>query len=147
VTYTRTARARFTVASWDEDVVVDLDGKEAGTTSGDAYYPRRGWSNARCGYRYAGDIEGTSVSTSFIAYKPEGAPFVGFEQVTGSVDGHDGSFVLQATGWQDAGSVRARLEVVPGLGTGGLESLRGEGELEIAGHSDDGYELVLRYDL
>jgi hypothetical protein len=147
VTYTRTARARFTVASWDEDVVVDLDGKEAGTSSGDAYYPRRGWSNARCGYRYTGDIEGTSVSTSFIAYKPEGAPFVGFEQVTGSVDGHDGSFVLQATGWQDAGSVRARLEVVPGLGTGGLESLRGEGELEIAGHSDDGYELVLRYDL
>ena len=147
MTYSRTARTRFTVASWDEAVVVDLDGEEAGTRSGDMYYPHRGWTRTECGYSYRGDIEGTSVSTSFIAYKPEGAPFIGFEQITGSLDGHDGSFVLRATGWQDAGSVRATLEVVPGLGTGGLESLRGEGELEIAGHSEDGYELVLRYDL
>jgi hypothetical protein len=67
--------------------------------------------------------------------------------VTGTLDGHDGSFVLRHTGSQDAGSVTAHLEVMPGLGTGGLEALRGEAELEIAGHSDDGYELVLRYDL
>ena len=147
MTYSRTARARFTVASWDEDVVVDLDGKGAGTTSGDMYYPHRGWTQTRCSYSYTGDIEGTSVSTSFIAYKPDGAPFLGFEQLTGSIDGHDGSFVMRATGWQDAGSVRTTLEVVPGLGTGGLESLRGEGELEISGHSDDGYEMVLHYDL
>ena len=39
------------------------------------------------------------------------------------------------------------VEVVPGMGTGGLEGLRGEAELKIAGHSDDGYELVLSYDL
>ena len=41
----------------------------------------------------------------------------------------------------------ARLEVVPGMGSGALESLRGEAELRIAGHADDGYELVLSYDL
>jgi hypothetical protein len=41
----------------------------------------------------------------------------------------------------------SRLEVVPGMGTGGLEGLRGEAELRIAGHSDHGYELVLSYDL
>jgi hypothetical protein len=33
------------------------------------------------------------------------------------------------------------------MGTGGLEGLRGEADLAIAGHSDDGYELVLSYDL
>ena len=55
--------------------------------------------------------------------------------------------MLRHIGTQDAGSVSARLEVVPGMGTGGLEGLRGEAELTIAGHSDDGYEIVLRYDL
>ncbi|HEX5988114.1 MAG TPA: DUF3224 domain-containing protein [Nocardioides sp.] len=147
MTYSRTAKARFTVSSWDEDVVVDLDGEEAGTKAGDMYYPNRGWTTTRCVYDYTGDIEGRSLSTAFIAYKPDGAPFMGFEQITGSIDGHDGSFVLRSTGWQDAGSVRATLEVVPGLGTGGLETLRGEGEIDISGHSDDGYELVLNYDL
>ena len=33
------------------------------------------------------------------------------------------------------------------MGTGGLEGLRGEAELRIAGHSEDGYELVLAYDV
>ena len=39
------------------------------------------------------------------------------------------------------------VEVVPGMGTGGLENLRGEARLTIAGQSDDGYELVLSYDV
>jgi hypothetical protein len=147
MTYSHTATCRFTVASWNEAVVVDVDGEEAGTRTGDQYYPARGVTRADCGYRYTGDLEGTSTLTWLIAYAPGGAPVVGMEQVTGSLAGHDGSFVLQHTGWQDAGSVRGRVEVVPGLGTGGLEGLRGEAELLIAGHSDDGYELVLRYDL
>ena len=33
------------------------------------------------------------------------------------------------------------------LSTGGLENLRGEAHLTIAGHSDDGYELILSYDI
>jgi hypothetical protein len=33
------------------------------------------------------------------------------------------------------------------MGTGELADLRGEAELTLAGHSDDGYELVLSYDL
>lgn len=147
MTYSRTAKCRFTVVSWGEDVVVDIDGEEAGTKAGDLYYPRRGFTRVDAGYAYTGDLEATSALTYLIAYKAGGAPVVGMEQVTGTLDGHDGSFVLQHTGWQDAGSVRGRLEVVPGLGTGGLESLRGEADLEIVGHSDDGYELVLHYDL
>ena len=63
------------------------------------------------------------------------------------MQGNEGTCVFVQTGTQDAGSVTTRLEVVPGMGTGGLEGLRGEGELRIAGHSDDGYELVLSYDL
>ena len=145
MTYTRTASCRFTVASWSEDLLVDIDGE--GTRAGDAYYPKRGFSRAEVSYKYTGDLDATSTLTYLIAYRPEGAPVVGFEQVTGSLDGHDGSFVLRHTGSQDEGSVTARLEVVPGMGTGGLESLRGEADIRIAGHSEDGYELELRYDL
>jgi hypothetical protein len=33
------------------------------------------------------------------------------------------------------------------MGTGGLETLTGEAELTTGGHSVDGYELVLSYDI
>jgi len=145
MTYSRTATCRFTVASWSEDVLVDVDGE--GTTAGDRYYPNRGITRAQVSYAYTGDLDASSTLTYLIAYKPDRAPVVGLEQISGTLDGHDGSFVLQHSGWQDAGAVGGRMEVVPGLGTGGLEGLRGEAELTIDGHSDDGYELVLHYDL
>jgi hypothetical protein len=72
---------------------------------------------------------------------------LGLERFTGSIGGHQGSCVFRHVGRQDAGSVSGRLEVVPGMGTGELATLAGEAELAIAGHSDDGYELVLSYDL
>jgi hypothetical protein len=111
------------------------------------YYPKRGLTHAQVGYTYTGDVEGGSTLAYLIAYKPDGAPVLGMERFTGSIDGHEGSCVFLHTGGQDAGSVTAHLEVVPGMGTGGLEGLRGEAELRIAGHSEDGYELVLSYDL
>ena len=46
-----------------------------------------------------------------------------------------------------AAAALADLPFACGLGTGGLEGLRGEAELRIAGHSEDGYELVLAYEL
>jgi len=145
MTYTHTATCRFDVASWKEKAYVDIDGE--GTTAGEMYYPKRGLTHAQVGYTYTGDVEGSSTLAYLIAYKPDGAPVLGLEQFTGSVDGHEGSCVFVHIGGQDAGSVSAHVEVVPGMGTGGLEGLRGEAELKIAGHSDDGYELVLSYDL
>jgi hypothetical protein len=143
--YSHKASSRFTVTSWEETVYADIDGE--GTTAGAAYYPKRGLTRAAVGYTYRGAMEGTSTLTYLIAYKEGAAPVVGLERFTGSVDGHDGSCVFRHVGSQDTGSVSAHIEVVPGMGTGGLEGLRGEAELSIAGHSDDGYELVLSYDL
>ena len=144
--YSHKATCRFDVASWKEQAYVDIDEGE-GTTAGDMYYPKRGLSLAEVGYTYTGDIEGSSTQRCLIAYKADAAPVLSLEHFTGSVDGHEGSCVFMQTGTQDAGAVTTRLEVVPGMGTGGLEGLRGEGELRIAGPSDDGYELVLAYDL
>lgn len=146
MTFSKTASCRFDVASWKEEVSVDIDEGE-GTTTGDMYYPKRGLTRAEVSYSYTGEIEGSSTMVSLIAYKADAAPVLGLERFTGSIAGQEGSCVFQHIGSQDAGSVRERLEVVPGMGTGGLEGLRGEAELSIAGHSDDGYELVLSYDL
>jgi hypothetical protein len=146
VTYSKKASCRFDVASWKEKAYVDIDEGE-GTTAGEMYYPKRGLTVAEVEYTYKGDVEGSSTLRALIAYKGDAAPVLGLEYFTGSVDGHEGTCVFMQTGTQDAGSVSTRLEVVPGMGTGGLEDLRGEGDLRIAGHSDDGYELVLSYDL
>jgi hypothetical protein len=146
MTYSHTATCRFDVASWSEEAYVDIDEGE-GTTAGDMYYPKRGLTRAQVGYTYSGEVEGSSTLTYLIAYKADAAPVLGLEQFTGSVAGQEGTCVFMHTGTQDAGSVSAHLEVVPGMGTGGLEGLKGEAELRIAGHSDDGYELVLSYDL
>ena len=145
MSYSHTATCKFQVASWSESTYVDIDGE--GTKVGETYYPRRGLSKAEVGYSYAGDVEGTSTLVYLIAYKADAAPVLGLERFTGSIGGHEGSCVFRHVGSQDAGSGSARLEVVPGMGTGGLGTLVGEAELAIGGHSDDGYELVLSYDL
>lgn len=145
MSYSHKATCRFEVASWSEHLVADIDGE--GTTAGDAYYPNRGLTRAEVSYRYSGDIEGISTQVVLIAYKSDAAPVLGFERFEGSIGGHEGSCVFRHVGEQDQGSVSGRLEVVPGLGTGGLDTLRGEAVLSIAGHSDNGYELVLSYDV
>jgi hypothetical protein len=145
MSYSHTATCKFKVASWSESVYADIDGE--GTKVGELYYPKRGLTKAEVSYAYAGEIEGTGTLVYLIAYKADAAPVLGLERFTGSIGGHEGSCVFRHVGSQDAGSVSARVEVVPGMGTGGLEGLVGEAELSIAGHSDDGYELVLSYDL
>jgi hypothetical protein len=143
--YSHTATCKFQVVSWSESAYADIDGE--GTTVGDMYYPKRGLSKAEVSKFYSGDIQGTGTLVYLIAYKADAAPVLGLERFTGSIGGHEGSCVFRHVGSQDAGSVSVRLEVVPGMGTGGLEGLVGEAELAIAGHSDDGYDLVLAYDV
>jgi len=145
MTYTNKATSRFTVSSWSEEVYADIDG--VGTTAGETYYPQRGLSRATVGYTYSGEIEGTSTLTYLMGYRGGDDLVIGLERFEGSIGGHDGSCVLRHEAVHDAASVTGRLTVVPGMGTGGLEHLRGEAELRIEGHADDGYELVLSYEL
>lgn len=145
MSYSQQATTRFSVAAWSESVAADIDGE--GVTAGDSYYPRRGVSRAEVRYAYAGDMEGTGTVCYLIGYLPGPAPVLGLERFEGSINGHEGSCVLRHVGAQDSGSVTARIEVVPGMGTGGLSGLRGEAELAIAGHRDDGYPLALAFDI
>ncbi|WP_129668531.1 DUF3224 domain-containing protein [Phytoactinopolyspora endophytica] len=145
MSYTHTAICTFNNTSWSEKLVTDIDGE--GTKAGEAYYPNRGITHAEVRYSYTGDIEGTSTVVYLIAYKDDAAPVLGLERFEGSIAGHEGTCVFRHVGDQDKGSVTAKLEVVPGMGTGGLEKLRGEADLSIAGHSDDGYPLTLNFDM
>ena len=70
--------------------------------------------------------------------------YVALERVEGSLDGVQGSFVLQHVGAITAGVATLALEVVPGSGTGGLELLEGTGSIE---HTGDGAFLTLTYSL
>lgn len=139
------AVATFTVAAWDEQILTDVDG--AGAERGGVYYPAVGITVTRTTYTYTGDIEGTGTGAGVMTYRKGAAPYAGFERVEGSVGGHDGSFVLAQTGEHDETGVRATMTVLEGMGTGGLETLRGEATIDLSGHSDTGYSIVLDYDL
>jgi hypothetical protein len=110
----KTLKAQFEVTSWDEQPYDEADGV-AKTTE------------ATVAKTYTGDIEGTSVTKWLMAYAPdESAVFVGIERIKGSVDGQDGSLVLQHVGAFEDGSARAALTVVSG--TGALEGATGDGD-------------------
>jgi len=61
------------------------------------------------------------------------AGYVAIEQVTGSLSGKKGSFVLQHYGTMDKGQDRLVLEVVPDSGTGELKGLTGKMDIRIEG--------------
>lgn len=61
------------------------------------------------------------------------AGYVAIEQVKGSLNGKQGTFVLQHFGIMQNGEDRLVLEVVPGSGTGELRGLSGSMDIEIKG--------------
>lgn len=78
--------------------------------------------------QFRGDIEGEGVVRFLQTSFPDGtASFVGVEQVTGSVGGRHGTFVLQDAGTLRNSVVHGTWFVVPGSGSGDLTGLRGEG--------------------
>jgi len=61
------------------------------------------------------------------------AGYVAIEQVTGTLLGRSGSFVLQHHGLMDRGTPSLTITVVPDSGTGDLSGLRGEFKIQITG--------------
>jgi hypothetical protein len=72
-------------------------------------------------------LVGTGIATHLRIERDDGtAMLTCIERITGSVDGHHGSFLLCATGFTDRHHyVHGRWEVVEGSGTGDLSGLRG----------------------
>ena len=71
--------------------------------------------------------------------------FVGLERVVGQVGGKAGSFVLQRTGVFENGVATESYAVIPGSGTGELQSLRGVGTSAV-GHGSE-HPVTLSFEL
>ncbi len=140
-----TTAGTFTVTSWDEKVIVDIDGE--GTEVNGVTYPKRGFSRADTTYAYSGGIEGTGTVAYLISYVPGFAPTSGFERFEGSIDGHDGSLVFPHLGDHDDPGRTRDIDDRRRHGHRRPRGHDGRGDRRLAGHSDDGYDFTLSYDL
>jgi hypothetical protein len=117
---TLTATSTFT--SWDEEPGF---GEDAPT-------PRL--AHATVAFTYSGELEATSEARFSLYYGPDGSGVSqGYEIVTGSRGGEEGTFVVHHVDAFDASGVRATYSVVEGSGTGAFAGLSGSGSYEL-GH-------------
>ena len=91
--------------------------------------------------RYEGDLQATAQGQmlSALTSTKGSAGYVAIEQVTGTLAGRSGSFVLQHSGLMDRGTPQLSVTVVPDSGTGELAGLTGRLAIRIneAGHFYD----------
>ena len=83
---------------------------------------------------FHGDLEADSKGEMLAAGdQTKGtAGYVAIEQVTGTLQGHRGSFALQHIGTMDQGKYQLAVTVVPGSGTGELAGITGTMTILIA---------------
>jgi hypothetical protein len=96
--------------------------------------------------QFHGDLEGTSKGQMLSAMTEVkgSAGYVAMERVTGTLDGHKGSFILQHSATMTRGTPQLSITVVPDSGTGQLAGLAGKMEIiiESGKHSYD-FEYTL----
>ena len=115
MTDARTIKATFQIDNWDEQ---DWDARDGAAKL----------TRADVTKTYDGDVEGTSTTTSVMAYAADGsATFVGLERIVGTVAGRRGTLVLQHVGTYADGAARAPLTVVEGGGTRNRAAATGGG--------------------
>jgi hypothetical protein len=111
----------LTTVSWDEERYDAAPGQ-----------PK--FTHARVVHELAGAILGEASMCYLMVYRPdESASFVGLATVTGTVDGQVGSFVMQDVGTFENGVARGRWTVLPGLGSGSMAGIRGDGYFAASG--------------
>ncbi|MFN2519423.1 MAG: DUF3224 domain-containing protein [Candidatus Limnocylindria bacterium] len=124
--------ATFDITGWDDQPYDEQDGVKL--------------SRTRVTKIFHGGIEGESTAELLMAFGHDGsAAYVGFERISGRIDGRPGSFVLHHNATASAGTQSADWTVVPGSGTGELVGLRGTAR--IAGDSKTGHTFTLDYEV
>lgn len=84
---------------------------------------------------FTGDLTAKSVGVMLGVQTetPGSAGYVAMEQVTGTLNGKQGSFILQHSGSMQGGSMTMNVAVVPDSGTQGLKGIAGRMEIRIEG--------------
>ncbi len=96
---------------------------------------------------FEGELSAHSLGEmiSAVSTTPGSAGYVAIEQVSGTLSGRTGSFVLQHYGVMNRGESHLTLTVVPDSGTGELQGLTGSMDIRIEDgqhYYDFDYELV-----
>lgn len=115
------AEGTFEIDGWDEQTYDEREGARL--------------SRAHVTKTFQGGLDGTSTTDILIAIgQVEGsAGYVGFERFTGTLDGRQGTFVLQHNAEGSAGEQWMTWRILPDSGTGDLHGIRGEGQIMLEG--------------
>ena len=137
----RHASSTFVVRRWDDEPYERIAEAGAGGGGGGARLSRVSVTNV-----FEGDIEGEG-RLEYVMAVPDGesASFAGIQRIAGSVGGLRGSLVLQTVGTFGGGVIQGTWSVVPGMGTGELAGLRGQGM--VLSHGDGRAEVTLEYEV
>lgn len=73
--------------------------------------------------------------------KAGSAGYVALETVSGTLDGHTGSFCIMQFGTMSAGKLEMRVEIVPGSGVGALSGILGTMKIEFGPNGEHFYTL------
>ena len=120
----------FQITSWDETPYME---NEDGSKK----------SHAKITQNYSGIIEGSSELQYLMSYQSTAsALFVGFEVVTGKVNGKTGSFTIQHNGKFENGVASSNFIIVSSSGTGELASIEGSGSFKSGESGQANYELT-----
>ena len=94
---------------------------------------------------FSGGMAGTSEAQMLAAFTavPGSAGYVAIEHFTGSVDGKQGSFVLQHSGVMSRGDAQLAVTIVPDSGAGELAGISGTMEIE---NDEGGHSYALHYE-
>ncbi len=120
----QTFKSRFSITGWDPS---SRNEDWEGPTLGRAIVKKE----------FTGDLEGTSVAELLTCQADPttvsaGAGFVASELVSGVLNGHQGTFVMQHTGTTGGGAPPKTLgSIVPGSGTGALSEIGGTIEITV----------------
>ncbi|POX40630.1 DUF3224 domain-containing protein [Streptomyces sp. Ru73] len=107
----------FTYADWEERTV----------SPGEAH-PKLAHASVTNSFSGGISAAGTTCEYTIVYGTEKTGTFTGMEVLTGSLDGREGTFVVEERGSFDAdGTVHCTFEVVPGTATGELAGLRGTG--------------------
>ena len=131
---TKTLETKLEIKSWDENPYRESDDS-------------RKFTRAEVKLGPADGIEEATFE-ALMYYSPDGtSSYVSLMQITATLDGKSGSFVLQGTGAYDGTTATGESTVLPGSGTGDLAGLTGT-VTSSSTHEDYPYmPITLSYDL
>jgi hypothetical protein len=124
----------FTVMNWEEHPYEDATGLPM-------------LAHATVTHELTGDIDGEASITYLLAYDSNpgtGASYVGLARITGRIGDRHGTFVARDVGVFAGGIAKSCWTILPGLATGSLCGLRGEGHFAT---TDSGASYSFDYEL